>query len=431
MANHPRLGRIVLLAATLLGHAAQAQITVHITRGAERPLPIALVPFGGYAELRLSADVAQVVEDDLRSTGRFEPMARTDMPGRPQEFAQVALADWQRLGMENLVVGRVLPAGGGYRIEFWLIDVYRGKQMLAKVAQADPARLRLVAHQIADAIYQALTGVRGAFATRVAYVTVQGRGRNKTYRLLAADTDGQDPQTLLTSRAPLLSPAWSPDGRRLAYVSFESRGSAVYVQNLHSGQRNRVAAEPGINSAPAWSPDGSRLALTLSRDGNAEVYVLNLSDGRLQRITKDPAIDTEPVWSPDGRRIAFTSDRSGGPQIYEAGIGGGRPRRLTHQGNYNARPRYSSNGRMLAVVHGDGRSYRIATVDLDTDRLNVVTDARLDESPSFAPNDSMIIYSTLGARGSELAAVSTDGRIRQSLSVRGGQAREPAWGPFR
>jgi TolB protein len=228
-----------------------------------------------------------------------------------------------------------------------------------------------------------------------------------------------------------MSPSWSPDGRRIAYVSFEGHASAIYVQEVQSGARELVAEEPGINSAPAFSPDGSRLALTLSKDGNPEVYVMDLGSRALKRITHDPGIDTEPSWSPDGRRIAFTSDRGGGPQIYETSVSGDTPRRLTHEGDYNARPRYSADGTLLALVHGGDRGYRIATLDLASERLNILTDTRLDESPSFAPNGGMIIYATVGSRGTELAAISVDGRIRQQIAAGGGEVREPAWGPFR
>jgi TolB protein len=412
---------------------AQAVLTIKITKGVEGALPIAVVPFGGPSGPALPVDMAEVIAGDLESSGRFQPMARADMPGRPAEPAGLGLEDWRKLGMENLVIGRVATGSGAeYEIQFWLMDVYKGSQRLAYRVPADTGQLRVVAHQIADLIYQALTGQRGAFATRIAYVSVSRRAPGeKVYKLEVADADGEDPRTLLTSREPLMSPAWSPDGRRLAYVSFEGHASAIYVQEVQSGAREVVAEEPGINSAPAFSPDGGRLAMTLSKDGNPEVYVMDLASRALRRMTHDPGIDTEPSWSPDGSRIAFTSDRGGGPQIYEASASGGTPRRLTHEGEYNARPRYSADGKSLALVHGADRGYHIATLDLASERLTVLTETRLDESPSFAPNGGMIIYATVGARGTELAAISADGRIRQQIAAGGGEVREPAWGPFR
>ncbi len=409
---------------------ARAVLTIKITQGVAEALPVAVVPFGGPAGQGL--DLAEVIAADLSASGRFKPMARGDMPGYPQAPAEIRYGDWRRVGMDNLVVGKVRPGlESEYQIEFWLVDVYKGSELLAYTVAASSAQLRLAAHQIADVIYEKLTGTPGAFATRIAYVTLYKAGSHRRYELQVADVDGYNPNTLLTTNQPLLSPAWSPEGTRLAYVSFEGQGSAVYVQEVATGRRERVSAEPGLNSAPAWSPDGRRLALTLSKEGDPEIYILDLSSRRLQRITNDPSIDTEAVWSPDGNRLAFTSDRGGGPQVYEVGVNGGSPRRLTHLGEYNARPRYSHDGKRLAVVHGDGSGYRIAILDLGTERLQVLTDTRLDESPSFAPNDSMIIYGTVGARGTELAITSVDGAVRQRLALSRGEIREPAWGPLR
>ena len=428
------LFRTAMFLAFLAWHpTAQAVLKIKITQGVAGALPIAITPFDPPGAQRPGVDIAAIVAADLESSGGFVPMPRADMPSQPHGFSEINFADWRRVGMDNLVIGTLRPGiETDYQVEFWLVDVYKGTQLLAYKVPAKAAQLRLVAHQISDAIYEKLTGVKGAFATRIAYVTVQQRsGRSKIYGLQVADIDGENVQTLLTSPQPLMSPAWSPDGRRLAYVSFEGRSSTIYVQDLASGHRDKVAAETGINSAPAWSPDGRRLALTLSRDGDPEIYVLTLASRQLRRITNDPAIDTEPSWSPDGTRLAFTSDRGGGPQIYEVSVSGGHPRRLTHKGNYNARPRYSSDGKLLAIVHGDGGSYRIGTYDMETERLAILTNTRLDESPSFAPNDSMIIYTTVGPQGTELAATSIDGRVKQRLALLRGEVREPAWGPFR
>jgi TolB protein len=420
---------VVLLSAFLACGDAYAVLTIKITKGVEGALPIAVVPFGSTTPLPV--DIAAVINDDLKASGRFAPMAPAEMVGQPHDVGEIDFADWRRVAMENLVVGSVAPASGGYQVNFRLVDVYKGTQLVGYQIPAQPNQLRIVAHQIADIIFERLTGIRGAFATRIAYVTVTRSGGGKTYQLQVADADGYDPQTLLTSPQPLMSPAWSPDGRRLAYVSFEGKNSAIYVQDLGSGSRQEVASGPGLNSAPAWSPDGSRLAMTLSRGGDPEIYVMNVGSRQLNRVTEDPAIDTEPSWSPDGSRLLFTSDRGGGPQIYEVSASGGSARRLTHSGKYNASGSYSPDGKYITFLHGDGGAYRIAIMDLDTGQMKSLTETRLDESPSFAPNSSMIIYATVGAGGTELAAVSVDGRVRQNLALLRGEVRDPAWGPFR
>jgi len=408
---------------------AHAVLTVKITRGADKPLPIAVVPFrsGG----PLPEDMAAVVAADLERSGRFAPMAVEDMPAT---LSEIGFQDWRLLGMENLVVGGVTPSVNGYDVEFTLVDVYKGQKLYAYKGSTSANNLRFTAHQIADIIYEQLTGEKGAFATRIAYITVRGSGAGrKTYTLQVADSDGYNPRTLVQSPAEIFSPSWSPDGRKIAYASLEARTSAVYVQDIATGQRQAVATGRGINSAPEFSPDGSKLALRRSVDGNPEIYVLHLSTGLFQRLTNDPAIDTEPTWSPDGQRIAFTSDRSGSPQIYEVSLVSPSPRRITfNQGDYNARPRYSPDGRYLAVVNGGGNGYQIGVLGLNDGSFRIVTDTYQDESPSFAPNGGMIIYSTLGAGGTELAASSVDGRVRQRIDLQGGEeVREPAWGPFR
>jgi TolB protein len=360
-------------------------------------------------------------------------MPAADMPSQPHEFSEINFDEWRGLGREYLVVGNVTAAPtGGYQVEFRLIDVYRGNQLLGFRIPTPSRDLRLTAHQISDLIYEKILGMKGAFATRIAYITVKSDAQgNRIYELQIADADGYNPHTLVSAKQPLMSPAWSPDGKRLAYVSFEQHNSAIYVQDIETGYREAVASGPGINSAPAWSPDGQKLAVTLSRDGDPEIYILHLLGRRLQRITHDPAIDTEPAWSPDGRTLVFTSDRGGKPQIYHISISGGEPKRLTHEGHYNARASFSSDGRSLTLVHGEGNSFRIAVLDLDTRQMRVLTDASLDESPSFAPNGSMIIYATVGGSGTELAATSVDGRVRQRLAFPGGEVREPSWGPLR
>jgi TolB protein len=423
---------ILALALALLGVGnASAVLTIRITQGAEGAQPIAIVPFGT-GGATLPEDIAAVVAADLARTGRFAPVPEADLPGRPQEGTQVDFRDWRRLGTENLVVGKVAPSGTGqYGVQFQLFDVFKGQQLAGYALDARNDTLRRVAHKIADIIYERLTGERGAFGTRVAYVTVtRGADGNRRYTLEVADSDGHNPRSILDSRQPILSPAWSPDARKLAYVSFEEGRSVVYVQDLASGRRDRVAAFEGINSAPAWSPDGTRLALTLSRDGNPEIYVMELASRSLRRITDNPAIDTEASWSPDGSSLVFTSDRGGRPQIYRVSSTGGPARRVTFEGEYNARPAYSPDGRRLALVHGSRGGYRIALLDLETGALSTLTETRLDESPSFAPNGAMVIYASSGGRGDSLEAVSIDGRVRQRLSASSGDVREPSWSPF-
>lgn len=414
--------------------AQDGELTIRIEQGIASPLPIAVVPFALVGDGVGSVDVAAVVRADLARSGQFAAMPPEDMPSQPASFNAVNFKDWRVLGMENLVIGKLLQdPDGGYVVEFRVIDVYRGKQLLGYRIPTSQANLRLTAHHVADLIYERLLNQKGAFATRIAYVTVERKSNtDSTFRLQIADADGHDPHTILESKQPLMSPAWSPDGTRLAYVSFEDRNSAIYLQDIRSGEREKIISGPGINSSPSFAPDGKRMAVTLSRDGNPEIYLYHLESRSLTRLTNHPAIDTEASWAPDGRSIVFTSDRGGGPQIYRLDIEGGDAQRLTfNMGNYNASARYAPDGRKLALVHGGDKGYRIAVLDLATNALNVVTNAKLDESPSFAPNGSMIIYATMGAGGTELAATSTDGRLKQRLALQRGEVREPAWGPIR
>jgi TolB protein len=412
---------------------AEEELEIVIDKGIENSLPIVVLPFGwSQAQNLPPVDMTEIIANDLARSGRFVPMSEADMPEKPTQIKDINYKDWRLLGMENLVLGNIKQnSTGDYDIEFRLIDVYKGKQIIGFHIPATRTQLRRTAHQISDIIYEKLTGIRGAFNTRIAYITVKRLPEKKRlYSLQIADADGYNPQVLLESSEPLMSPSWSPDGKNLTYVSFEKRSSAIYVQDILSGQRRLVASSPGINSAPAWSPDGSRLALTLSKSGDPEIYILHLSSNTLQQVTRNRAIDTEPSWSPDGNKLAFTSDRGGGPQIYEADLSGKRVKRLTFNGPYNARPSYSPDGKNMVMIHGEKKRYRIAILDLDNGYLNVLTESRLDESPSFSPNGSMIIYATTVYRGTELAAVAADGSVHQRLALQDGEVREPAWGPF-
>jgi len=428
------MNKILVLVVGLLWHfQAIAALTIEITEGVEGALPIAVVPFGWEGTGAVPGqDIAAIVSSDLSRSGRFKTLPASDMLARPHSDSEVEYRDWKVLGMENLVVGRIQPNGtDGYLVRFQLFDVFKGALLTGYSIPATEGNLRATAHRIADIVYETLTGEKGAFSTRIAYVeSIPDADGKKRVVLQVADADGYGPQTILNSPDPIMSPAWSPDGLRLAYVSFVRGKPGIYVQEVFTGKRQQVAAYPGINGAPAWSPDGRQLALTLSKDGNPEIYVLNLTSKGLRRLTEHYAIDTEPSWSPDGRTIVFTSDRGGKPQIYRVPASGGRVERVTFEGSYNARASYSPDGKSLTLVTRQGADFRIATLQLGNGRLQVLSGGVLDESPSFAPNGDMIIYATRTGGRHELAAVSVDGRVRQRLTLQGGgDVREPVWSP--
>jgi TolB protein len=421
---------------TLLMPLAQAQLVVEITRGQEDAVPIAIVPFGWESSAAAPFDVAQVVADDLQRSGRFAPLERQDMIDRPASGDQIRFQDWRYLKSDFIVVGKLMPqpeqGADRYAAEFELYNVLTGQRLAGQRLTATSGSMRALAHRIADIIFEELTGIRGAFSTRIAFISVEGIPPQQRYKLIIADADGENQQVVANSNEPLMSPAWSPDGQSLAYVSFESKTSAIYVQTLRTGERRRVSARAGINGAPAWSPDGRSLALTLSRkDGDVDVYTLNLASQMLTRMSFDPGIDTEPTWSADGRKLYFMSDRAGGPQIYEVEVAQpNRATRVTFEGGYNARPRLSPDGKQLAVVHLDRGNYRIAVVDLSTRAVRVLSQGRQDESPSFAPNGAALIYATQDRGRGVLATVSVDGRVQQRLAASSGEVREPVWSPY-
>lgn len=427
--RHWLLPLLFALAAT----RADAQLTVQILRGMAESVPVAVVPLGWDAPGPAPYDVAATVQADLERSGRFRALPRGQMLELPHEAAGIDVSDWRMLKVDYVVVGQLSPLPDG-RIElrYELVQVATGERLLGATLPADREALKLASHRVSDAIYERILGVRGAFSTRIAYVAVDGLPTARRYRLVVADADGANERIVFESPQPILSPAWSPDGRSLAYVSFHSGLPAVYLQALRTGEQQRVSAYSGINGAPSFSPDGSRLALALSRrDGNVDIYLLTLANRELRRLTDDPAIDTEPAWAPDGRTIYFTSDRAGAPQVYRLGLAEGeRPRRITFDGSYNARPRVSPDGRELAVVTLDRGAYRIASADAERGSLRILTNGRLDESPSWAPNGADVIYATReGGRG-VLAIVAADGRIQQRLASSAGEVREPAWSPF-
>lgn len=417
----------------LMHSVANAQLVIEITRGQENAVPIAVVPFGWESANAAPFDVAEVVAADLQRSGRFAPLDRKDMIDRPTTGEQVRFQDWRYLKSDFIVVGKLAPEGGDrYAAQFELYNVLTGQRLTGQRLAATTASMRAMSHRISDIIFEQLTGIRGAFSTRIAFVSAQGTPPQQQYKLIIADADGENQQTIANSAEPLMSPAWSPDGQSLAYVSFESKASAIYVQTLRTGERRRISARAGINGAPAWSPDGSTLALTLSRkDGDLDIYTLKLASQTLTRMTFDPGIDTEPAWAVDGRRLYFMSDRAGGPQIYELDVEQpNRATRVTFEGSYNARPRLSPDGKQLAVVHLDRGNFRIAIVDLQSRGVQVLSPGRQDESPSFAPNGATLIYATQDRGRGVLATVSVDGRVQQRLAASTGDVREPVWSPF-
>jgi TolB protein len=425
---------LAVLVLTLARPAAHAEFVVEVTKGQTEAIPIAVVPFASAELAAASFDVAQLVSDDLARSGRFRTMDRKDVIDQPHTGANIGFDDWRRLNNDYIVVGSMLADGADhFSITYELYNVLTKQRLMGFQVSSNRPGLRSASHQIADAVFEKILGIRGAFSTRIAYISVLGHLPNKTFQLIVADADGENPRVVMQSREPLMSPSWSPDGSSLAYVSFEQRLPTVYVQTLKTGDRHVVSSHAGVNQAPAWSPDGRKLALVLStRDGNLDVYVLDLTSQQLTRITDDPGIDTEPQWSKDGQSIYFTSDRAGGPQIYKVGIKpGDKPRRLTFQGSYNARPRISPDESQLAFVTQENGDYRIATLDLrGRGDVQVLTKGHFDVSPSYAPNGAVLIYASRDKGRGVLALVSADGRVQQRLVSSEGELQEPAWAPF-
>lgn len=426
---------VLVLLLLCLTSAARAQVTIEITGGAEGALPIAIVPFQrAEGTPQPPENVAGIIRNDLFRTGQFKPLPPEDFIASPATFTEVKFQNWRALGADYLVLGGISSAsGGGFEVRFELIDVYGAQRLEGRRFRVQGPGLRTLAHQISDIIYEAITGQPGAFNTQIAYVSVSQDNDQRAFRLIVAQSDGHNRQTVLTSKQPILSPAWSPDRKRLAYTSFEGRRSEIFVQEVATGERRKIADFKGINSAPAWSPSGNKLAVTLSKGGSADIYIIDVESGQARQVTRHWAIDTEPVWTPDGSALYFTSDRAGNPQIYKLPIGGDTPERVTFEGNYNAAPDISPDGLWLAMVHrgGNGGGFRIAVKNLESGLLRVITDGPLDESPSFAPNGSMLLFAaTTDAGRSELATVSVFGRARMALGIFTNEVREPAWSPL-
>ena len=423
-----RILGVVLLAC--LASNVRGELQIEINQGIENPTPIAVVPFAWQGVGSAPEDVAQIVDSDLARSGQFSPVSRRDMLSYPTRESELYYRDWRAIAAEYVLIGRV-SVGSQVRIDFQLFDTTRQASVESGTVTGAVTELRMLAHRVSDKIYERLTGIPGAFATRLLYVSVTRNPSGKDfYRLTLSDSDGRRPIVLLEGRDPILSPTWSPDGQEVAYVSFETSRPAIYRQNLSTGAREQLTNFTGLNNSPAWSPDGNTMALVLSKDGNPDIYLLNLTSRALTRLTRHFAIDTEPTWMPDGKSLLFTSDRGGRPQIYRYDLRTQKIDRVTFEGAYNARARVAQDGRNVALVHQREGRYHIAVFDLVTDRLTVLTETSLDESPSIAPNGSIVLYATKRGEHSILGAVAVDGGVRFSLPSREGSVQEPAWSPY-
>lgn len=415
---------------------AHAVLQIEITQGVRGATPIAIVPFGWEGPAPTKAEsISDIISNDLRLSGMFNPLAASDFLSRPTDVSQINFSDWQRINADNLVIGKVQAVGQQYRVQFQLFDTVRGAQLAGLAYTVGAKDLRRVAHKISDKIYEALTGQPGAFSTRIAYITRQsGAAPKKKWSLWIADMDGANETAILKdTSAELMSPAWSPDGTRLAYVSFESGKPNIWVQELATGKRQLLFTSRDSFSAPAWSPDGKKIAFSLSKNGNRDIYIYSFQSRLLSTVTQSTgdAFTTEPAWSPDGNFIYYSSNRGGNAQIYKVSAMGGQPQRVTFEGTYNARPVLSPDGKTLAMVHSEGKGYDIAAQELSSGTLRVITNTGKDESPSFAPNGSMILYATRNKGRAVLKATSADGQVQQVLHMQGGaDVLDPAWGPL-
>lgn len=423
---------LALLAVAACCSSAIAQLTIEITEGRDNPAAIAIVPFSWPQAGVPKDDVGRVVEANLERTGQFEAVPREDMLGTPHEAKEVYYRDWRQLKVDYLLVGKWLEAEGRLMAQYQLFDVNTQKQLLTGRKFGSLETLRDVAHAISDDVYQKLTGIRGAFSTKLLYVSAIKRAEGEyTYRLLTSDADGHRERVLLSQSQPIMTPSWAPDGETIAYVSFETSRPAIFTHNLATNKRTQMTNFRGLNSSPAWSPDGRKLAMVLSKDGSPDVYVMDVATRKLRRITRHFAIDTEPSWMEDGKSIIFTSDRGGKPQIYKVNLATGYEERVTFKGEYNARARVVPDGGGIIMVHQIDGDYHIALQNLERGTIDVLTKTSLDESPSIAPNGAMLLYATKRRNKGILAAVSLDGSgMKYALPSKFGDVREPAWSPY-
>lgn len=411
-----------------LSISAKAELVIEITSGNQTAIPIAVVPFrivGG----SMPVSVYSIVEKDLERSGYFKGMPVANMLQKPFNETQVNYLDWQRSNQDYVVVGEVLISASEYRVNFTLMDVFRKRTLLKRSLSGNKSQLRDIAHRISDIIFEQVTGTVGVFSTKIAYVTANKK-RNR-FQINYADADGARERVLFRSKEPIISPAWTPDGKSLAYVSFENGFAEIYLQNVKTKKRKKIVSFKGNSSAPAFSPDAKKLAYVRTRSGNTDIYVMDLDTRQVTRATKHYGIDTEPQWMPDGKGFIFTSNRSGGPQIYHKSLTTGKVRRLTFNGNYNARPRLTPDGEKLVMVHRSGRNFHIASQQINGGMFRILSrQTKLDESPSVAPNGSMVIYAATEGRRRILAVVSVDGEVKFRLPSRYGDVREPVWSPI-
>lgn len=427
------LFRLLIASLTLTSGLVFAADPLVITRGSDRAISVAVVPFGWNGGSALPEDPARIVSNDLYNSGFFSPVAREHMISMPAREAEIIYRDWRAVGAQYLLIGDMQSeADGRIRINYQLLNVTSEESLYTGSVTGVAQQLRDLAHHIADQTHEKITGVKGAFSTKLLFVTASGPVNDRRYNLYRADYDGARAVSLLQSREPILSPSFAPDGKRIAYVSFELKRPRIFVQHVETGAREQVTDFEGLNGAPAWSPDGRQLAFVLSKDGNPEIYVMDMSSRQTRRVTNHTAIDTEPFWGKDGKTLYFTSDRSGRPQIYRTSIHGGEPQRVTFTGNYNANPKLSADERTLVMIHRqDGyKVFKVAAQDLQRGTLKVLSDTSLDESPTVAPNGSMVIYATHQQGKGVLMLTSLNGRVRTSLPGIEGEIREPSWSPY-
>ncbi len=430
------LRNLAVLALLFAESLLAAELNIEITQGVDNPIPIAVVPFSWEGANALSEDVAAIVAADLQQVGEFRALPRGNMLSMPDEAAEVFFRDWRILAQDYVLVGKISHSPGSQlvQVQYEFFDVAREQKLVGEVLTGSMSQLRDIGHEISNVVYEQVTGIRGAFSTEILYVSAEFISPELTYyRIEKSDYDGRRSQVLVESQEPLMSPTWSPDGSQVAYLSFETNLPRIYIQEIATGQRRQITDFPGINSSPVWSPDSTKLAMVLSKDGSPDVYVMDLMTNQLTRLTDHPRAETEPSWSADSRSVVFTSDRTGQPQIYQVGINGGFPERLTFDCFYCAKGRFLPDGKNLVHVRRDTRednSYSIAIFNIETQRLITLTDTSLDESPSVAPNGSMIMFATkVNGRG-VLDAVSIDGRVKFRLPSAQGDVREPSWSPF-
>ena len=422
--------RVVLCFVVLISQV-RAELTIEITQGRDDPTAIAVVPFAWQGDGLLPEDVAAIIDSDLYRSGQFAPLSRGDMLSMPTEQGEVFYRDWRALGVDYLLVGRLKPHLGQVIADFELFNVHTQKRVLAGQEITSGEKLRAASHTISDRVYQKITGIRGAFSTKLLYVSAINEVDNQfKYRLLLSDIDGAGEKVLIEQSQPILTPSWAPDGKSIAYVSFETSRPAIFMHDLTTNVRTQLTNFKGLNGSPAWSPDGKQLAMVLSKDGSPDIYVMDIATRHLKRVTRHYAIDTEPSWLPDGKSLIFTSDRGGRPQLYQVTLSTGYEERLTFEGRYNARGRVLPDGGGVIMVHQGDKDYRIALLNIERGSIEILTQTSLDESPSVAPNGTMLLYATKKNGKGILSAVSVDGGVKFDLPSKFGDVREPAWSPF-